>query len=102
MIQRQSNTEIANEWHDLQKRARTDRTVNVNGMASIVSEPPMPEVISSSLLYSRNFGVHLLRDQVVAKPMKRERIKFESEEWCNYCRDGGELVLCNLCSRGNA
>ncbi|KAF8342516.1 P-loop containing nucleoside triphosphate hydrolase protein [Amanita rubescens] len=80
MIQRQSNTEIANEWQDLQKRARTGRMVNVDGMAFIVSESTAPEV-------------------VVAKPMKKQRIKFESEEWCNYCRDGGELVLCNLCPR---
>ena len=46
MIQRQTNSEIANEWHDLQKRARTDRTVNVDGMAFIVSESSGPEVVS--------------------------------------------------------
>ncbi len=46
MIQRQTNTEIANEWQDLQKRARTGRTVNIGGMAFIVSESPAPEVVS--------------------------------------------------------
>ncbi|KAK2463893.1 hypothetical protein APHAL10511_004065 [Amanita phalloides] len=81
IIQRKSNTEIADEWKDLQKRTRVDQTVMVDGMAFVASAPLEPEV-------------------TVQKPVKRERIKFESEEWCNYCRDGGELVLCNLCPRG--
>ena len=34
--------------------------------------------------------------------MKKEKgsPKFEHEDWCNYCRDGGELVMCNRCPRG--
>lgn len=27
--------------------------------------------------------------------------KFEHEDWCNSCRDGGELVMCYRCPRGN-
>ena len=46
MIQRKSNAEIANEWRDLEKRARVDRAVNVDGMAFIVSAPSAPEVVS--------------------------------------------------------
>lgn len=46
MIQRKSNVEIANEWRDLEKRARVDRAVNVDGMAFIVSAPSAPEVVS--------------------------------------------------------
>lgn len=26
--------------------------------------------------------------------------KFEHEDWCNSCRDGGELVMCFRCPRG--
>ena len=34
--------------------------------------------------------------------MKKEKgaPKFEHEDWCNYCRDGGELVMCYRCPRG--
>ncbi|KAF8634735.1 hypothetical protein AX15_000747 [Amanita polypyramis BW_CC] len=80
VVQRKTNTEIANEWKALQKRARVDRTVSVDGMVFIVSAPSVPETVMQS-------------------PVKREKIKFKSEEWCNYCRDGGELVMCGLCPR---
>lgn len=46
IIQRKSNIEIANEWKDLEKRARVDQTVNVDGMAFIVSAPEVPEVVN--------------------------------------------------------
>lgn len=38
-----------------------------------------------------------------AKPVKKEEggPKFEHEDWCNSCRDGGELVMCYRCPRGN-
>ena len=34
--------------------------------------------------------------------MKKEKgkPKFEHEDWCNSCRDGGELVMCHVCPRG--
>lgn len=38
------NKMIADEWHDMQKRARVDRTVTIGGMAFIVDEP-IPEVV---------------------------------------------------------
>jgi len=42
MVQRQqSNSEIANEWRDLSKRARVDRTVVVDGMTFITEPPPV-------------------------------------------------------------
>ncbi|KAF8636103.1 hypothetical protein AX17_003808 [Amanita inopinata Kibby_2008] len=82
IVQRKNNTEIANEWKDLQKRARVDRTAVVDGMTFILSAPSISEAATP-----------------VKPPPKRERVKFESEEWCNYCRDGGDLVMCYLCPR---
>ena len=43
-----------------------------------------------------------LRQVPDAKPVKKEKgkPKFEHEDWCNYCRDGGELVMCYRCPRG--
>ena len=36
------------------------------------------------------------------KPVKKKGKgpKFEHEDWCNYCRDGGEVVMCHHCPRG--
>ena len=32
---------------------------------------------------------------------KKQGRKFDWEDWCIYCRDGGELVLCSQCPRGS-
>ncbi|KAG6887770.1 hypothetical protein C0992_010819 [Termitomyces sp. T32_za158] len=75
----QSNADIAAEWRNLGKRAREDRTIKIGGMTFIAAKetiaPPTP------------------------KTVKKARKKFESEEWCIHCRDGGELVLCPGCPR---
>lgn len=85
VIQRtQNNRDIADEWQDLQKRARADRLVEVDGImvvAAQIADGAVSTTTSSSL------------------PQKRSRPKFESEDWCIYCRDGGEVVVCNLCPR---
>ncbi|KIM59502.1 hypothetical protein SCLCIDRAFT_1217627 [Scleroderma citrinum Foug A] len=87
VIQRtQNNRDIADEWQDLQKRARADRLVEVDGImvvAAQIADGAVSTTTSSSL------------------PQKRSRPKFESEDWCIYCRDGGEVVVCNLCPRGS-
>jgi SWI/SNF-related matrix-associated actin-dependent regulator of chromatin subfamily A member 5 len=49
IVQKQSNSEIAREWRDIQKRARADRTVTVGGLSFIVT--PETEAVS---------GVHSL------------------------------------------
>ncbi|KAH0579578.1 hypothetical protein H2248_002429 [Termitomyces sp. 'cryptogamus'] len=77
----QTNADIAAEWRNLGKRAREDRTIKIGGMTFIASSvtetivPPAP------------------------KPVKKTKKKFDSEEWCIHCRDGGELVLCAGCPR---
>ncbi|KAG6887949.1 hypothetical protein C0995_011389 [Termitomyces sp. Mi166 len=69
----QTNADIAAEWRNLGKRAREDRTIKIGGMTFIASSiteaivPPAP------------------------KPVKKAKKKFESEEWCIHCRDGGKL-----------
>ncbi|PCH42878.1 hypothetical protein WOLCODRAFT_90021 [Wolfiporia cocos MD-104 SS10] len=72
---RNSNKDIAQEWHELQKRSRTNRIVMVDGM-EMIAQHMGPEAAG-----------------------KRTRRKFESDDWCIHCRDGGELVLCNNCPR---
>ncbi|KDQ50600.1 hypothetical protein JAAARDRAFT_63080 [Jaapia argillacea MUCL 33604] len=64
LVQR-NNKEIAEEWQELRKRQRTNRTVIID----------------------------------VKPAQKRQRKKYEHEDWCVYCRDGGELVLCSYCPR---
>ncbi|KAG5635038.1 hypothetical protein H0H81_012634 [Sphagnurus paluster] len=80
----QTNAQIAQEWREMEKRARVDRTVMIDGMAFVVSS--IPESVAP----------------LVAKSVKKSKKRFESEEWCIHCRDGGELVLCAFCPRGVA
>lgn len=48
-------------------------------------------------------GLNLSQEKQAAQgpQQKRKKPKFESEDWCIYCRDGGEVVLCAHCPRGN-
>ncbi|RDB18237.1 putative global transcription activator SNF2L1 [Hypsizygus marmoreus] len=78
----QSNTEIAREWQAMQKRTHVNRTISVGGMTYIVA-PTSPQQVHKE---------H-------PKPVKKSKAKYDSEEWCIYCRDGGELVICPSCPR---
>ncbi|THH16507.1 hypothetical protein EW146_g4141 [Bondarzewia mesenterica] len=78
-----NNHEIAREWSELEKRARIDRTVTIHGMTFL---PPITEsaTVTPSATSTR-------------KKMKSS--EDTHEDWCLYCRDGGELVLCHFCPR---
>ncbi|EIW74988.1 hypothetical protein CONPUDRAFT_169853 [Coniophora puteana RWD-64-598 SS2] len=78
---RQDNKQLAKEWNELQKRARVDRLVTVNGI----------QVVAENLGQSA--------PAVVISQQKKKRAKWETEDWCLHCRDGGELVVCGLCPR---
>ncbi|KAL0953043.1 hypothetical protein HGRIS_007245 [Hohenbuehelia grisea] len=75
------NKDIAAEWSALEKRARVDRTIRLGGMTFLIEPPPIE------------------RATKVSKPAKQSKRAFEWEDWCNVCRDGGRLLLCNLCPR---
>ncbi|KAG2030306.1 SNF2 family N-terminal domain-containing protein, partial [Suillus americanus] len=78
----QNNNQIAQEWQELQKRARIDRTVVVDGITVIADHmgQSAPEEISPA-------------------SKKKSKAKYETEDWCVYCRDGGDVVLCTSCPR---
>ncbi|TFK50621.1 hypothetical protein OE88DRAFT_1661143 [Heliocybe sulcata] len=77
------NKQIAQEWHDLQKRARPDNIVTIGGMQFITPKQSSDRVQTKSI------------KPVAAKAAK----KHEWEDWCVYCRDGGELITCQSCPR---
>ncbi|KZT57598.1 hypothetical protein CALCODRAFT_555264 [Calocera cornea HHB12733] len=60
------------------KRARQNRLVKVNGIESLVVwEKPVQQV----------------------QPKFNRARKFEHEEWCLFCQDGGDLYMCSTCPR---
>ncbi|KAJ7069038.1 P-loop containing nucleoside triphosphate hydrolase protein [Mycena belliarum] len=67
-----------------QKRGRVDRTVTMGGMSFILDES-MLETINAK--------------GASAPPKKVKKDRFEWEDYCLSCRDGGELVICNNCPR---
>lgn len=78
----QNNHEIAQEWQELQQRAHIDRTVVVDGIAVIADHmgQAAPEEISPAT-------------------KKKSKAKHDTEDWCIYCRDGGDVILCTSCPR---
>lgn len=51
----QTNTEIADEWRNLEKRARIDRTVVIDGM-SFIAPPAAVETVRSMQLFLEIWG----------------------------------------------
>jgi len=80
--QASNNAEIAREWEELSKRVRVDRTVVVDRMV-FIAPSPSPSVATAT----------------AKAVIKQPKAKFESEDWCIHCRDGGHLVLCSRCPR---
>ncbi|KAF4588526.1 hypothetical protein EYR40_010078 [Pleurotus pulmonarius] len=81
VVKRHDNKGIANEWQELQKRARNDRSVWIGGIPFLV-QPAEEQSVSAP--------------PVVKKQKKK---KHESEDYCIHCHDGGELVCCDACPR---
>ncbi|KAJ7157151.1 P-loop containing nucleoside triphosphate hydrolase protein [Mycena filopes] len=85
----------------LGKRERQDRIVQLHGM-SFIRDDSMQEVRSRVLefyLLTVLMGPQMLKTTRNAPPVKVKKTPFEWEDYCNVCRDGGELVICNSCPR---
>lgn len=103
LVQRGSgNKDIARAWEDVQTRAKVDRLVMIDGI-NVVADHITPLVVSHLGCSSWRLIPTELSQVSEAIPMKKEKgkPKFEHEDWCNSCRDGGELVMCYRCPRGN-
>jgi SWI/SNF-related matrix-associated actin-dependent regulator of chromatin subfamily A member 5 len=100
VVENKNNKQIADEWQELQKRARADRLVIVNGIAVIADQVLAVRFVSwkESITWLTS---HQPLTENAPPVKKRERQKYESEDYCNHCRDGGELLLCSTCPRGN-
>ncbi|VDB91569.1 unnamed protein product [Peniophora sp. CBMAI 1063] len=82
------NEKAAGVWQEIQKRARVDRLVTVDGMQFVAEQ-----VLAPGDAASRE---EALRDDA---PAKKPRGIQAHEPWCIVCRDGGELFCCNHCPR---
>ena len=103
LVQRGSgNKDIAKAWENVQERAKVDRLVMVDGI-QVFAEHVAPPVVGSSSCTLWRLTLIVLSQISEANPVvKKGKPKFEHEDWCNACRDGGELVMCYRCPRGNA
>ncbi|GAA5946579.1 hypothetical protein JCM3765_000305 [Sporobolomyces pararoseus] len=91
-----SNSDIRQEWQEMEgKQARLDksRTTLVDGFA-----------VSRESLNNKQWEAvkTITSDPKALKKLqntKRAQKQFEHEDWCCYCRDGGEVFLCRSCPR---
>jgi SWI/SNF-related matrix-associated actin-dependent regulator of chromatin subfamily A member 5 len=76
------NHALAHEWTAMQKRARVDRLIMVNGIESLPDKMGLISALSKK-----------------AQPPKHKRAAWDHESYCVECRDGGSLLCCQNCPR---
>ncbi|KAI9329957.1 P-loop containing nucleoside triphosphate hydrolase protein [Obelidium mucronatum] len=98
-----NNSDIANEWNQMEKRVRVQRTVQV-GENMVLKElegceqweaAPLMTSAETKRLKPRGGG----QDVPVVVPAKRVKKKFDHQEICIVCDEPGHIVLCSGCPR---
>ncbi|CAL1715435.1 unnamed protein product [Somion occarium] len=94
-----SNSQIASEWQEVQKKAKRagQVTADADGANEHVVEVDGRKI--EAALIGPEAHVPVVVMQSASTPLKTKKKKFDHEDWCIYCRDGGELVLCSHCPR---
>ncbi|BFZ64542.1 hypothetical protein YB2330_005689 [Saitoella coloradoensis] len=86
---------IADEWRDIQgKRTREERTVNIDGNM-VLKETLGNEFGESVKTLSSQTGTR----HAPKKKDGRGRKKFEHQDYCWECKDGGFVIECGQCPR---
>ncbi|KAJ7664940.1 P-loop containing nucleoside triphosphate hydrolase protein [Mycena rosella] len=85
LLERSKAPKVNTQSATPQKRGRVDRTVTVGGMSFILDDSTL-ETINS-------------KGNATATPKKVKKERFEWEDYCMSCRDGGEVAICNHCPR---
>jgi len=87
---RRQYKEITDDWQNLTtKRIRNERTVLIDGY----------EVNKESLACRDWEAFPTFSANYVPPPKKRKRAPFEHQDWCQRCREGGEVAVCQGCPR---
>ncbi|KAM0788448.1 hypothetical protein ACM66B_001582 [Microbotryomycetes sp. NB124-2] len=87
-----TNHEIREEWEKMVSRASTSRTVLIDGHA----------VLKETLNVNDGAVKTITSDAAAAKKLagpKRQRKRFDHEDFCMVCKDGGEVYQCASCPR---
>ncbi|KAJ3008131.1 UNVERIFIED_CONTAM: hypothetical protein HDU68_003217 [Siphonaria sp. JEL0065] len=97
-----NNSDIANDWHQMEKRTRIQRTVQV-GENMVLKELEGCEQWEAAPLMTSSDTKRLKprgADKNEPKPIqKRVKKKFDHQEICIVCDEPGHIVLCSGCPR---
>ncbi|KAI9032110.1 SNF2 family N-terminal domain-containing protein [Hyaloraphidium curvatum] len=88
-----TKSDVAKEWKDLMKRARTERTVKIAGHMVLAETVACGEWEAVKTMTSASAPPKVHQSK---RPSARN---FQYDEECYACREGGLIMLCSRCPR---
>ncbi|SCV74235.1 BQ2448_6667 [Microbotryum intermedium] len=88
-----TNAEIRKEWQETMARSRDSRTVEIDGQMVLKDTIANGQWEAVKTITSDPKSLKKLQNT------KRQRKKFDHEDFCMVCKDGGEVYQCASCPR---